>query len=59
MAKHWEKRLEDSFVCPSCGAKNTPAITVIHMDRRGNARCAHCGREAAAREFLPEIDPDR
>jgi len=59
MSKRSDDRLADRFVCPGCGAKNTPAITVIHVDRRGEARCAHCGREAPARAFLPEIDADR
>jgi transcription elongation factor Elf1 len=51
--KPWEWELVDRFVCPGCGAKNTPKITVIQLGRSGDARCSHCGHEAAAKRFLP------
>jgi transcription elongation factor Elf1 len=52
--KAWERALVDRFVCPRCGAKNTPKVTIIHLGRSGDARCSHCGKEDAARGFLPE-----
>jgi transcription elongation factor Elf1 len=56
--KPWERELMHRFKCPGCGAKNTPTITVIHLDQSGNARCAHCGRDAPAKQFLPAPDDD-
>jgi transcription elongation factor Elf1 len=56
--KPWERHLLERFVCPRCGAKNTPTIAVIHLGRTGDARCAHCGKEGAGKEFLPDEDRD-
>jgi hypothetical protein len=54
--KPWEVELVNRFVCPGCGAKNTPTITVIVLDPSHNARCSHCGHEAPAKRFLPPED---
>jgi transcription elongation factor Elf1 len=51
--KPWERHLLERLVCPRCGAKNTPEAIIIQMDRAGNARCTHCGKEDAVKAFLP------
>ena len=56
--KPWEVDLVRRFVCPGCGAKNTPTITVIHLDPSHNARCSECGHEAPAKRFLLAADDD-
>jgi transcription elongation factor Elf1 len=38
--KPWEVELVNRFVCPGCGAKNTPTTTVIQLDPSHNARCS-------------------
>ena len=56
--KPWEVELIAKFVCPGCGAKNTPETTVIQLDHYHNARCSHCRHEAAAKRFVPAADDD-
>jgi hypothetical protein len=45
--------IEAALVCPTCGARNVPEATVVHLNPKGEAWCDQCHHAGDAKDFRP------